>query len=100
MENGNADYARAMLAELSEIYRKEGGGGFLPGIFAVIEAISESRGMGDARFREAASIYRTLAGSKSGFSDFYIDRATSEERVIENIRLDYLRQELWKIFGY
>lgn len=99
MENQSTEPVKIILTELLEIYRKEGGLAFLPGISAVIEAISECRDMDDPRFREAASIYRVLAGSKSGFSDFYIEKETAEERAIKNIRLDYVRQELWRIFG-
>lgn len=45
MENQSTEPVKIILTELLEIYRKEGGVAFLPGISAVIEAISECRDM-------------------------------------------------------
>jgi hypothetical protein len=39
-----------------------------------------------------------MAGSKSGFSDVYIDRGTAEQRIAANARLDTIRQTLWDAF--
>jgi len=39
-----------------------------------------------------------MAGSKSGFSDVYIDRATTVQRIAANARLDAIREALWNAF--
>jgi hypothetical protein len=84
-----------MLLELKRIYRREGCRGFDRGIDAIISKLSESALPGTPAWDEAGSIYRTMAGSKSGFSDIYIDRDTVEERIAANARLDAIRQTLW-----
>lgn len=92
--------ALKLLVELQGIYRKEGGQNFDSGIAAAIASLSDEKISGKDRWSQACSIYRTMAGSKSGFSDFYLDRDTVEQRIIANARLDYIRQELWTLFGY
>ncbi|MGT2494410.1 hypothetical protein ACU4GD_37930 [Cupriavidus basilensis] len=99
MDNDDRDYVRALLVELLNIYATEGGG-FLPGIAAAIDSIdnasdAEGRGAGTIE-----SIYPNMAGSKSGFSDFYVERNDLSERVKANDRRGlYSARELWRILA-
>ena len=88
-----------MLLELKNIYHGEGCRDFDRGIDAIVSILSESALPGTPAWEEAASIYRTMAGSKSGFSDVYIDRDTVEQRIAANARLDDIRQTLWDTFA-
>lgn len=99
MDNDDRDYVRALLVELLNIYATEGGGGFLPGIAAAIDSIDNASDAEGAGAGTIESIYRNMAGSKSGFSDFYVERNDLSERVKANDRLDYIRQELWRILA-
>lgn len=91
--------AAANLKELKEIYHQEGCYSFDEGIDSTIKALSDSIIQNDAFWERAASLYRTMAGSKSGFSDVYVDAGTSQERVAANIKLDSIRQYLWDAFA-
>ncbi|MHC8401509.1 hypothetical protein ACYZTX_19110 [Pseudomonas sp. MDT1-17] len=87
-----------LLVELQEIYRKEGERNYDHGFSAALAALCDQGLPELERWSEARSIYRTMAGGKSGFSDFYIDKNTVEERILENKRLDEIRQQLWLLF--
>jgi hypothetical protein len=100
MEKSKASHALELLTELREIYRREGGRNFVSGISAAIGSLSDEELSEKERWSNACSVYQTMAGSKSGFADFYIDRETVEQRVDANARLDKIRQELWKLLGY
>lgn len=89
----------SMLLELKHIYHGEGCRDFDRGIDAIVSILSESALPGTPAWDEAGSIYRTMAGSKSGFSDIYIDRDTVEQRIAANARLDAIRQTLWDTFA-
>jgi hypothetical protein len=89
----------SMLLELKHIYHGEGCRDFDRGIDAIVSILSESALPGTPAWEEAGSIYKTMAGSKSGFSDIYIDRDTVEERIAANARLDAIRQTLWDTFS-
>lgn len=93
-------YALELLVELQSIYCKEGGRNFDAGISAAIASLADKEISEKDRWSQACSIYQTMAVSKSGFSDFYIDRDTVEQRINANARLDFIRQELWKLLGY
>ncbi|WP_442109134.1 hypothetical protein [Pseudomonas sp. NUPR-001] len=90
--------AAELLKELKEIYHREGCYSFDGGINSTIKALSNSVTRNDPHWERAASLYRTMAGSKSGFSDVYVDAGTSQERVAANIKLDNIRQDLWEAF--
>lgn len=87
-----------MLLELKHIYHGERCGDFDRGIDAIVSILSENALPGTPAW-EAGSIYRTMAGSKSEFSDIYIDRDTVEQRIAANARLDAIRQTLWDTFA-
>lgn len=52
----------------------------------------------DEGFENAASIYRTMISGVGGFSEYYIDGNTPEERMINNYELDDIKSQLWDIF--
>lgn len=87
-----------LLKNLKEIYHQEGCYRFDGGINSIIEALSDSPCQSGAAWERASSIYRTMAGTKSGFSDVYIDASTADERVAANILLDDIRQKLLDTF--
>lgn len=88
-----------LLLELKKTYHDEKTFNFDRGIDAIINILSENSTPKSDEWDQAASLYRTMAGSKSGFSDVYIERDTAEQRVIANTRLDFIRQELWDTFS-
>lgn len=90
-------YTIKLLKELREIYCAEGGKNFIEGIEGIIECLSETA-LEEKKWTYACSIYRTMADSKSGFWDIYIDGKTAEQRVNANARLDEIRTELWVLF--
>ncbi|WP_080106581.1 hypothetical protein [Pseudomonas syringae] len=92
-------YLISLLEELKEIYHSEGCFNFDSGIDAVMHKLSASSEMYDDEWGQAASIYKTMAGSKSGFSDVYIDRGDAGERVELNTRLHEIRTILWGVLG-
>ncbi|WP_074842360.1 MULTISPECIES: hypothetical protein [Pseudomonas syringae group] len=92
-------YLISLLSELKEIYHSEGCLNFDSGIYAVIHELSASSEMDDDEWVQAASIYKTMAGTKSGFSDVYIDRGDAEKRVELNTRLHEIRTILWGVLG-
>ncbi|WP_211462173.1 hypothetical protein [Collimonas silvisoli] len=100
MENLKISHALKLLAELQNIYCKEGGENFVSGIMATMASLSDDQISEKDRWSQACSVYRTMAGSKSGFMDFYIDRESAEQRIIANARLDNIRDELWALFDY
>lgn len=83
------------LIEFKEILHNEHCRNFDPGINAIIRILSENPLSDSNDWREATSMYRTMTGTKSGFSDVYIDRDTVEQRVVDNARLDAIRKVLW-----
>ncbi|WP_256659445.1 hypothetical protein [Pseudomonas sp. H9] len=83
--------AAEFLKELKEIYNREGCYSFDKGIDSTIKELSDSIIQNDAPWQRAASLYRTMAGSKSGFSDVYVDAGTSQERVQPT--------SSWTVFG-
>ncbi|KAA0994816.1 hypothetical protein FQ192_11855 [Pseudomonas sp. ANT_J12] len=87
-----------LLIELKEIFHKERCRNFDSGIYAIIRILSEDPLSDSNEWSEATSIYRTMAGTKAGFSDVYIDRDTVEQRVADNARLDTIRKVLWDTF--
>ncbi|WP_371435254.1 hypothetical protein, partial [Polaromonas sp.] len=89
----------ALLVELREIYRKEGGLVFVNGINSVIFWLSSDDETENERWINACTGYKTMASAKSGFSDVYIERDTFEERLKANVRLDQIRTELWASLG-
>jgi hypothetical protein len=99
-ERSKKSHALELLVELREIYREEGGRNFISGITAAIGSLSDEELSEEERWDNECSIYRTMAGFKSGFADLYIDRETVEQRIDANARLDHIRQELWTLFGY
>ena len=99
MDNDDRDYVRALLVELLSIYAREEGGAFLPGIAAAIDSIDDASDAEGGGSGTIGSIYLKMAGSKWGFSDFYVERNDLNERMKANDRLDYIRQELWRILA-
>ncbi|MDZ3991655.1 hypothetical protein [Pseudomonas sp. Teo4] len=87
-----------LLKTLSAIYHREGCFDFDAGIGSMIDLLSRSPDQSGALWQHAASSYRTMAVTKSGFSDVYVDAATAQERVLANIQLDGIRQTLWETF--
>jgi hypothetical protein len=87
-----------LLKNLKEIYHREGCYDFDVGINSIIETLSDTPDQAGAAWERASSIYRTMAGSKSGFSDVYVDASTADERVAANALLDGIRQKLWDTF--
>ena len=87
-----------LLIEFKEIPHNEDCRNFDPGINAIIRILSENPLSDSNEWREATSMYRTMTGTKSGFSDVYIDRDTVEQRVVDNARLDAIRKVLWDTF--
>lgn len=87
-----------MLITLKDIFHSENCRNFDAGINAIIRILSDDPLPNSNEWAQATSIYRTMAGSKSGFSDVYIDRGTSEQRIAANARLDAIRQMLWDAF--
>lgn len=94
----NIKRALNYLTELRSIYHDEGGGRVADGITAAISYLTDQRLTEEERWSKARSIYKTMAGSKSGFADFYVERPTIEQILVANRRLDYLRDELWQLF--
>lgn len=88
----------AQLVELKKIYHDEGCRDFDRGIDGVLSMLSQGALPNNSAWEQAGSIYRTMAGSKSGFSDVYIDRDTVEQRIAANLKLDGIRQTLWDTF--
>ncbi|MEB6589226.1 hypothetical protein MXM82_08780 [Pseudomonas asiatica] len=86
------------LETLKNIYHKEHYHNFDSGIDSIINILHKTSKQDGPTWEQAASIYRTLAVSKSGFSDVYVDAGTSDERVAANIKLDDIRQSLWDAF--
>lgn len=68
------------------------------GINSIISILHDMSKPTATAWEDAASIYRTLAASKSGFSDVYVDAGTADERVAANVQLDSIRQMLWDTF--
>jgi hypothetical protein len=87
-----------LLISLKEIFHSESCRNFDSGINAIIRLLSDDPLPDSNEWAQATSMYRTMAGSKSGFSDVYIDRGTAEQRIAANARLDTIRQMLWDAF--
>jgi hypothetical protein len=87
-----------MLITLKDIFHSENCRNFDAGINAIIRLLSDDPLPDSNEWAQATSIYRTMAGSKSGFSDVYIGRGTAEQRIAANARLDAIRQMLWDAF--
>jgi hypothetical protein len=94
----NNTHLISLLTELRDIFHSEQCFEFDPGINAIIRILSEDPLSDSNEWTQATSIYRTMAGTKSGFSDVYIDRGTAEQRVADNVRLDAIRKVLWDTF--
>jgi hypothetical protein len=94
----NTSYLISLLTELKDIFHREHCMEFDSGINAIIQILSEHPRPDSNEWAQATSIYRTMAGTKSGFSDIYVDRGSAEERVAANVRLDAIRKELWDTF--
>mgnify|MGYP003429707333 FL=1 len=88
----------SLLTELKDIFHSENCRNFDAGINAIIRILSDDPLPNSNEWAQATSMYRTMAGSKSGFSDVYIDRGTAEQRIAANARLDTIRQMLWDAF--
>jgi len=86
-----------LLSELRDIYSKEGGENFLPGIESTIQWLINKNLSQEERCANACSIYINMASSKCGFSEFYIDGSTVDERIQKNKKLDEVRESLWNI---
>jgi hypothetical protein len=97
--NENIERALSHLNELRSIYHDEGGGRFVVGISAPIRYLGDQSLAEEERWSNARSRYKTMAGSKSGFTDVYMEKPTIEQILVANQRLDYLRGEHWRIFG-
>lgn len=90
-----------LLYELRDIYSKEGGENFLPGIESAIDWLTNKNYSQEEKCANACSIYINMASTKCGFSEFYIDGSTVDERVHKNKKLDEIRESLWNIiFGW
>jgi hypothetical protein len=100
MEKSKAQYALKLLMELRDIYHREGGGNFIIGISGAIDCLSDEDDAGNESWSNACSIYRTMANSKSGFAEIYIDCDSVAQRIEANARLDQIRDELWTLLGY
>jgi hypothetical protein len=87
-----------LLTTLKEILHSENCRNFDAGINSIIRLLIDDPSPSSNEWAQATSIYRTMAGSKSGFSDVYIERGILEERVAANARLDAIRQMLWDAF--
>jgi hypothetical protein len=77
---------------LKQIFHSENCQNFDSGINSIIHLLSDDPLPDSNEWAQATSIYRTMAGSKSGFSDVYIDRGTADAR------LDAIREALWNAF--
>ncbi len=86
------------LETLKNIYHKERCYNFDSGIESIINILHDTSRQDGAAWEQAAAIYKTLAISKSGFSDIYVDAETADERVATNIKLNDIRQLLWDTF--
>jgi len=86
------------LQALKCIYHSERCYQFDEGINSIISILHDMSQPTATAWEDAASIYRTLAASKSGFSDVYVDAGTADERVAANVQLDSIRQMLWDTF--
>lgn len=86
------------LEILKSIYHVERCYNFDSGINSIINILNSTSDQSGEPREQAASIYRTLAVSKSGFSDVYVNAGTADERVAANIKLDGIRQLLWDTF--
>lgn len=87
-----------LLTELKSIYHNEECKEFDGGIDAAVQILKERPVINGEEWNLAASIYRTMAESKSGFSDVYVAGDDVEQRVAANARLDSIREMLWRIF--
>ncbi|MDH0746976.1 hypothetical protein N5D61_11535 [Pseudomonas sp. GD03842] len=87
-----------LLTDLKAIYHNEKCNDFDGGIDATVQILKENPASNSDEWDQAASIYRTMAGSKSGFSDVYVAGDDAEQRVAANARLDSIREMLWRIF--
>ena len=88
----------AQLVELKKIYNDEGCRDFDRGIDGVLSMLAQGALPNTPEWEQAGSMYRTMAGSKSGVSDLYIDRDNVEQRIAANSKLDAIRQTLWATF--
>ena len=98
MQRMTNSHLTELLITLKEIFHSESCQNFDSGINAIIRLLSEDPLPDSNEWAKATSMYRTMAGSKSGFSDVYIDRGTAEQRTAANARLDAIRQMLWDAF--
>jgi len=87
-----------LLISLKDIFHTENCRHFDAGINSIIRLLSSNPLPNSNEWAQATSMYRTMAGSKSGFSDVYIDQGTAEQRTAANARLDAIRQMLWDAF--
>src|SRR3954468_8566176 len=91
-----ARLAQNLLADLRALLRSEGATNWIRGVEAALHSLTdEEPGRG---FSEARSIYRTMSEGKGAFSDFYIERVDSPQRIEINQRLDEMRNKLWELF--
>lgn len=88
-----------LFSELKTLYNNEGCRNFDSGFDAILRTLNDSSLSDTSKIKEAGSLYRTMAGSKSGFSDIYIDHDSHEMRMSANARLDTIRQLLWEALG-
>ena len=86
-----------LLYELQDIYSKENGKNLLPGIQSTIDCLENKNFSQEERCINACSIYINMSSTKCGFSEFYIDGSSVDERVQKNKRLDEIRESLWNI---
>ena len=91
--------ARQLLVDLRQILVDQGEANWRRGIEAAIGELSNSDGSLNASgFGAARSIYNTMMAGGRGFAEYYISKASEDERIAANDVLDDLRSKTWSVF--
>ena len=92
------DELRDLFAELVVILENEGEKNWIRGIRAINNTLSEDNmNSEDAKIQEARQIYQSMYRGAGSFSDYYIQRDDSTERIMINERFDRIRDRIWEL---
>ena len=94
--------ALALLLEVEQILRSQGGLNWLPGIHTAIAIGQEAEdGVAEPKVAldEMRSIHRSMCSGPGGYSDFFVWREDFDERRLANEKYNRLRDEPWTRLG-
>lgn len=92
------DEFRKLIDEMRSILQREGEQNWIRGINAIRNTLSlDNPDSENLKFSNAKNAYFAMTRGAGSFSDYYIKRDSSYERIKANKRLDEIRDRIWTI---